>query len=363
MIVYIRVDTSNEIGTGHVMRCLTLAKRLRTYKAAVTFICRELTGHLCAWIEGNGFNVVKLPSPSTHVHLPLFTKHSHWLGVPLMVDAAQTKAILAEEEETVDLLIIDHYAINREWEGHLRKVVKKIMVIDDLADRMHDCDFLMDQNIFVDYQNRYFSLVPPHCKTFLGPSYVLLRTEFYEQRKKLKRRIGPVKRILIFFGGIDSTNETGKALAAFLRLGRSDIHVDVVVGQSNCQKQVLASICEQYENLHFHCQVNTMAELLGHADLSIGAGGTTTWERCYLGVPSIVWSVAENQEEICETLARNKIINYLGKKEQIEQTFLSRQLQILIDNEAECSEMSRLSSLLMKDNFVNQRTMVAEIMR
>lgn len=362
MIVYIRVDASNEIGTGHVMRCLTLAERLRTQEAAITFICRELDGNLCSWIEKSGFNVVKLPSPCTHDHLPHITKHSQWLGVPLMVDADETKAVLENEEETVDLLIIDHYAINKKWEIYVREVVKKIMVIDDLADRVHDCDFLMDQNILDNDQNRYSSLVPPHCKTFLGPSYVLLRTEFYDQWEKMKQRVGSVKRILIFFGGIDETNETGKALGAFLSIGRSDIQLDVVVGQSYRKKEVLASICDQYENLHFHCQINTMAKLMKQADLSIGAGGTTTWERCFLGVPSIVWSVADNQEEICETLARKKVIFYLGKKEDINMPFLARQLQKLIDDDEKRAELSRLSSLLMENNIANQQTMILDLM-
>ncbi|WP_057915695.1 UDP-2,4-diacetamido-2,4,6-trideoxy-beta-L-altropyranose hydrolase [Peribacillus muralis] len=361
MNVFIRVDASIDIGIGHVMRCLTLAQKLREQGNMVSFICREHTGHLCDFIEINGYKVLRLPASQVNLKITNYTKHSKWLGVPLSVDATQTKNLL--RKGFVDLLIVDHYAINEVWEGSLREVVNKILIIDDLADRKHDCDVLIDQNYFEDYPIRYHSLVPPHCKTFLGPSYVLLRDEFYDQWSEQEIRSGAVKRILIFFGGIDHTNETGKALATFLKMNRNDIQVDVVVGRNNLHKRKLASICKQYNFLHFYCQVANISELMRQADLSIGAGGTTTWERCFLSLPSIVWSIADNQVEICKTLSRKKIIKYLGEKETLEQTFLTQQLENLIENEVERNEMSRLSYLLMKDNIVKHQSMIQQIMR
>ncbi|MFK4390853.1 UDP-2,4-diacetamido-2,4,6-trideoxy-beta-L-altropyranose hydrolase [Peribacillus frigoritolerans] len=361
MNIFIRVDASIAIGTGHVMRCLTLAGRLSKQGNIVYFICREHNGHLCDFIEINGYEVLRLPAPQVNFKIQNYTQHSKWLGVPLSVDAEQTKKLL--RGRSVDLLIVDHYAINETWEGNLREISNKILVIDDLADRRHDCDYLIDQNYFENYPSRYLSLVPPHCKTFLGPSYVLLRDEFYDQWSEQRIRSGSVKRILISFGGIDQTNETGKALAAFLKMGRNDIQIDVVVGRSNLHKTELASICKKYDFVHIYCQVNNIAELMCQADLSIGAGGTTTWERCYLSLPSIVWSVAGNQVEICKALARKKIIKYIGEKETLEQILLTQQLANLIGNEVERNEMSRLSYLLMKDNIVNQQTMIKEIVR
>jgi len=360
MNVYIRVDASFEIGTGHVMRCLTLAGRLRENGANAHFICREHNGHLCDLIEANGYKVLKLETPQNYT-VQNGQRHTQWLGVPLSVDAQQTKEKLSNR--SVDLLIVDHYAINAEWEGSLRDYTRKIMVIDDLADRNHDCDFLLDQNFIRDYQNRYHSLIPAHCRTFLGPSYVLLRAEFYNELGEQKPRTGAVKRILIFFGGMDSTNETGKALASVLALGRNDLQVDIVVGQSNRNKSEIASICKKYDHLHFHCQIDNIAKLMRLADLSIGAGGTTTWERCFLGLPSITISIAENQEEICESLSKEKVMIYLGKKETIEQTMLTLHLKSLIENEAKRTEMSKLSYQLMRDTMVNQQRMIEEIMK
>ncbi|MCM3729744.1 UDP-2,4-diacetamido-2,4,6-trideoxy-beta-L-altropyranose hydrolase [Neobacillus cucumis] len=360
MNVYIRVDASIEIGTGHVMRCLTLAEKLQDQGADVRFICREHKGHLIDLIAAKGYEVLVLKRPRDHAMAPSVKGHTQWLGVPLSVDAIQTKELLMNC--SVDLLIVDHYAINEDWEVILRDQAKKIMVIDDLADRKHDCDFLLDQNFIEDYRNRYDSLVPSYCKTFLGPSYVLLRPEFYHQFRKQRLRKGAVKRIFIFYGGIDHTNETGKALSAFLALGRNDFEVDVVVGQSNLYKMEIASICNMYEYLHFHCQINNMAELMNLADLAIGAGGTTTWERCLLGLPSIVVSIAENQEEICKSLAKKGVITYLGKKETIEQPCLTQHLKWLIENESKRTEMSLLSFQLMNDTIVSQQMMIKELM-
>ena len=361
MNVYIRTDASIEIGTGHVMRCLTLAGKLREQGADVCFICRKHKGHLCDLIQEKGYKVLKLPVPPGNIMTQNVTRHTQWLGVPLSVDANQTKELLSNG--LVDLLIVDHYAINEEWERILRVQAKKMMVIDDLADRKHHCDFLLDQNFIINYQNRYHSLVPAHCKTFLGPNYVLLRAEFYNELRKQKLRKGAVKRILIFFGGIDHSNETGKALSSVLALGRNNIQVDVVVGQSNRYKDQIASICKMYDFLHFHCQIENMAEIMRLADLAIGAGGTTTWERCFLGLPSIVVSIAENQEEICQSLAKEKVIFYLGNKNSIEQSCLTRHLKRLIENQAERTEMSRLSYQLMKDTIVSQQMMIKELMR
>lgn len=361
MKVFIRVDASIEIGTGHVIRCLTLAEKLRRQSAEVTFICREHIGHLCDFIETKGYPVLRLPLVLEKEELPADTPHSEWLRVSQKEDAAQTIQMMLET--TAELLVVDHYAINEVWEGILRKSATKIMVIDDLADRIHDCDYLLDQNDYEDYQFRYASLIPTSCKKFLGPNFALLRSEFYQLSIKRRIRRGSVKRLLLFFGGSDQTNETLKALSAFLALDRTDIGVDVVVGQNNHHKQELAQICNQYEFITFHCQVNYLAELMNKADLSIGAGGTTTWERCMLGVPSIVWSIADNQVKICECADQKKVVVYLGKKEDVEQYFVTKHLRDLIDNETSRTEMSIKAYLLMKNNVLSQKMLVQEIMR
>ena len=308
MIVF-RVDSSVQIGSGHLMRCLTLAGQLKKVKQAeIAFISRNLEGNLNHLIENHGYRLFTLPRVVPNEGLAGYEK---WLTVKQAVDADQTKQIL--QRIAVDYLIIDSYALDETWENILRPYVNKIMVIDDLANRRHNCDILLDQNYYCDMESRYTGLVPANCQLLLGPQYALLREEFYEARQKMRNRDGTIKNILIFFGGSDLTDETMKALKALESLHRSDIQVNVVVGASNKNRENIEAYCRQYENMQYFCQVSNMAEMMNEADLAIGAGGTTTWERCFLGLPSIVIAIADNQVCICEDCARLSCIHYVGK--------------------------------------------------
>lgn len=310
MKIIFRVDSSTQIGSGHLMRCLTLAERKRKqYQAEVIFIIRDLEGSLIDLVERKGFKSIILPKSNVEYNLNGYEK---WLTVPQNVDAEEVKKILQDIGQ-VDLLIVDSYAIDINWETIVRPFVKQIMVIDDLANRKHDCDVLLDQNFYLDKESRYNGLVPNYCKLCLGPEYALLREEFYEVKKNLRKRDGNIKNILVFFGGSDTTNETMKALKAIVMLERADITVNVIVGQSNQHKDMIASFCDNYDYMNYYCQVDNIAEFMNEADLSIGAGGTTTWERLFLELPSIVIAIAENQEKICEDCAKENYVLYIGR--------------------------------------------------
>ena len=228
----IRTDASVQIGTGHhVMRYLTLADELREHGAGAIFVCREFDGNLCGYIEEKGYIVHRLPVPNKQKHnIEGNLKHAAWLGTDWHTDARQVEEIIKDLDTALDWLVVDHYALDERWEGYLRPNVKKIMVIDDLADRVHDCDLLLDQNFYENLESRYDGLVPAWCKKLLGPKYALLRPEFREARRNLRKRDGHVKRIMIFFGGSDPTNETTKVLEAIRMLNRPDIATDVMVG-------------------------------------------------------------------------------------------------------------------------------------
>jgi len=317
MNIIFRVDASINIGSGHVMRCLTLAKQLQKEKnAKVYFISRKLEGNLIDLIRSKEFEVKILPKvDNVFNNLEGYQK---WLTVSQQFDVEQTIQILTDLDISIDLLIIDSYAIDIEWENKIRPYVKKIMVIDDLANRKHDCDILLDQNFYLNMEERYNGLVPINCKLFLGPRYVILREEFYEVKKHLRHRNGNIKNIFVFFGGIDITNETMKTLRAIILLKQKDIVVNVVVGKNNPYKESIEKFCRKYDNINYYCQVDNMAELMNEADLAIGAGGTTTWERCFLGLPSLVIAVAENQIEIAKN-CDGKILIYLGVNLEIDE--------------------------------------------
>lgn len=318
MNIVFRVDASAQIGSGHVMRCLTLAKRYCREGHTVSFVMRALPSNLITFVEEAGFSVHSLPYVKSR---KMLTGYLAWLTVAQEQDAQETTAVLRTMGQ-VDRLVVDHYALDAAWETVCRPYTREIMVIDDLANRRHDADILIDQNFYENAAERYVGLVPHECRLLLGPQHALLRDAFYEI--KPRRRTGELHNILIFYGGSDLTDETSKALRALLSMNLHGVEVDVVVGKTNPQMESVRKRCADHKNIRYHCQVENMAELMNAADLALGAGGTTTWERLALGLPSIVTAIADNQIEICENCAHAGLIDYLGCAEAVTEGDLVR---------------------------------------
>lgn len=322
MFVFIKADASTSIGIGHVMRCLTLAHRLKKEEnAKVVFVMRVLPGNLIGVVEKQGFEVLQLPPANQKYSL---SGYGLWLTVPMEVDAQQTIKVLQhylQEHgcDVVDRLIVDSYALDEQWERMLRPYCREIMVIDDLANRRHDCDILLDQNFYLNKDARYAGLVPEHCKMLLGAEHALLREEFYEAKKHLRKRDGNIKNILVFYGGSDLTNETEKAIEALVQLNDEGYNftADVITGVSNSRREKIEKICSKYRFLQYYCQVSNMAEFMNKADLMLGAGGSTTWERLYMELPALVTAVAENQIQGCEDCSQAGLIDYIGESEKV----------------------------------------------
>lgn len=332
MRIVFRTDASHDIGTGHVMRCLTLARGLRERGADCSFVCRALDGNQLGRIRDSGFSATELSrSRNRHVaeacDAPVLS-HADWLEAGWQADAQQT--IEALKDGAVDWLVVDHYALDRRWEERLRLHVKKIMVIDDLADRAHDCDLLLDQNLVLDSGHRYHALLPPGCACLLGPHYALLQPEYAELLAGAARRSGPVRRILVFFGGSDQENLTGLAISAFLALKRDSIALDVVIHSQSPHAAGIQEQARRYSNITIHSSLPSLAPLMLKADLAIGAGGVTSWERCCLGLPSLVVATGENQLRPCEALASAGLIDYLGSKNDltVERLYFSMQASL-----------------------------------
>jgi UDP-2,4-diacetamido-2,4,6-trideoxy-beta-L-altropyranose hydrolase len=337
--IVFRTDVSPQIGSGHVMRCLALADELRQQGAEVLFIIRQHPSNLIGLVENKGFAVARLPlAEFNYVASPEDALHAEWLSVSWLQDATDTVAALGEKRP--DWLIVDHYAIDRRWEEKLRPAVGKIMVIDDLENRQHDCDLLLDQNLHDNMGNKYEGLVPAACEKLLGPRYALLRQEFRKARQTLAKRSGIVRRILIFFGGSDPTNETAKALEAFCMLNRPDIFADVVVGKANPRRHELKLLCDKLTRVAYHCQVDNMADLMVSADLALGAGGTATWERCALGLPTVVISVSDNQLDLASTAARQGIVLFLGTSSNVSSDLIKSALNVFVNSPESLSAFS-----------------------
>ncbi len=311
-----RVDSSYDMGSGHMMRCLTLAQDLHSRNEGninIHFICSDLAGNLSYLVDKEAYQLF--------IHRP-GQDNSMQEKVSWQDDADKTIAVIDTLEGSVDWLIVDHYDYDIHWEQALRDHVKNIMVIDDLANRHHDCDILLDQNLAASSDARYEKLVPKKCQLLLGPQYALLRPEFKQYHSLISRQNNPRPRLLVLYGNTDPTQETIKALQAIQRiqddkLTTKDFDSDVVVGNSNQGKEAIKALCQQLKNCQYYCQANNVAELMSKANFSIGAGGTTTLERLYMKLPTITTAVAENQVQTLQMLSNDKLILYLGPSEAV----------------------------------------------
>ncbi|MBM3788656.1 MAG: UDP-2,4-diacetamido-2,4,6-trideoxy-beta-L-altropyranose hydrolase, partial [Acidobacteria bacterium] len=217
MRVLFRADGSGEIGSGHVMRCLTLAAALREQGAEVRFVARSHAGHLGGVIAQRGFPVVMLPWRGDG-RIDGDLTHASWVGASWEGDADETRAVV-DAAGGVDWLVVDHYGLDKRWERRMRPSAARLLVVDDLADRMHDCDLLLDQNLVAGMESRYDEKLPPNCGRLLGPGYALLDREFAGMHLAAIPRQGAIGRLFIFFGAADRGNLTGRCLDSFLRLG------------------------------------------------------------------------------------------------------------------------------------------------
>lgn len=279
-----------EIGAGHVARCAALAQELYARGIKSSLLTRSLPGSSARPAEF--LDVIFLPAEPD-------------------ADARVAREWLSRDAGP-SLLIVDHYGLGARWEREARGPETRVAVIDDLADRPHECDVLIDQNPGRDHACRYAALVPAHCTMLAGSRYAMLRPEFRRERERLRIRDGHVRRCLVFFGGTDPADVTMRTLEAISALRRPEIAFDVVIGAGNPRRAAIESCSASIRNVVFHCQSERMAALMAAADVSIGAGGTATWERCCVGLPSLVVITAENQRMVAVEAAASGVCVNLG---------------------------------------------------
>lgn len=356
MNIAIRVDASNRMGLGHLTRCRTLAKGLQERGAFVHFVCRAHPGHQIQMLETEGYSVSSLPKAPEQTAID--GDYAAWLGVSQERDADETSLALnaltkSRKQARWDWLIVDHYGLDKVWECRMRSVAKKILVIDDLANREHECDVLLDQNFSHQQDERYAALLPKHTQALLGPDFALLHPQYAMTRQTLEcctanmAVVNPVRRVLVFFGGTDPENLTGRCLEALNDPALSEIDVNIVVGANNPHKEALRRQAAARGRTHLHEPRLHLADLMAKADLAIGAGGTTTWERCCLGLPSLVISIAENQQPSCDALATANIIDYLGHHKDVEIDDIVRATTQLVNDSVRRQRLTENSSALV----------------
>ncbi len=304
-----RVDAAHHIGNGHVMRCLTLAQAIRDERRGTClFICKELDGNLINEIEAKGFQVTTIDADPSMSERRMNSEPgwSDWLRGAPEVDAHSTREILNAFRP--HWLVVDHYALGATWEKIACPNHTRVLVIDDLANRRHACQILLDQNLGRAPED-YLTLVPQHTPLLIGPRFALLRSEFSSLRSHSleKRQIPTLRKVLITMGGVDANNATSKILNALQTTSRNlQLEVTVVLGPNAIWKdavQAMALKSSPPANVLINCK--NMAELMADADLVIGAAGSTSWERCCLGVPTLTAILADNQSEAAMHLERS----------------------------------------------------------
>jgi UDP-2,4-diacetamido-2,4,6-trideoxy-beta-L-altropyranose hydrolase len=331
--VAVRVDASDAVGSGHVMRCLTFAQLARVRGAQVTFICREGAGDLCGVITARGFALQRLPRRST---ADAATWHE---------DAAECAAILNARAGALDLLVVDHYLLDARWESALRPQAKRILVLDDLANRPHDCDVLLDQNLHDTADDRYGALVPPGTRVFVGPRFALLRPEFDAGNPRLRDH--GVGRVLVFFGGSDPTLEALKLVAALGKLADAAPFTTIVLGRQHAARDAVLSAASGRQKVEILAQTDEMARLTAEADLGVGTCGGAAWERCLLGLPALVVVTAENQRDDARILDSLGAVRNLGDAADVPMQTWASEIRALVDSPRTLLSMSQAALRVM----------------
>lgn len=321
MRLAIRVDASTAIGTGHLVRCLTLAACAQARGHEVVIAAADPAPAIAAIAAAAGLPLLDLP--------PLEPGEAGQAR-----DAAAFRRVAGE----TDITLVDHYGLDARWEA---AVGGPVTVIDDLADRPHDCDLLIDQNPYLNGAARYDGRVPARCERLTGPRYALLRDEFIAAAAHVQPRAGLVERLLVFYGGIDAGGETLVALEALSRLGDRVLAADVVVGGANPHLEAVRRAAAADPRVTLHVQTSRMAELTAAADLALGAGGSASLERCRLALPALVTITADNQRELSADLQTVGAHLILGDAGAVDAAGVAQALQSCFNEPETVRRMSR----------------------
>lgn len=306
MRVLIRADASPTIGSGHIARCLTLARVLRGQGSHVAFACRQLPGHRLQALSAEGFATFALPEryPDEDPQQAIESM------LPWQADI-DALGLLLDGEAEYDWIIVDHYGLDHHWQTAARRWAHRIAAVDDLATRRYSVDLLLNQNLSGLSEN-YAPLLPPGCRILLGPRYAMLREEFNCPAIEINAK---ARRVLVNFGGFDAAMQTHHAMLALADF--NELQVDFVAGADNPAWAQMRALAETRPNWRLHSFVSDFYQRMSEADLFIGAGGGTSWERAALGLPTICIAVSNNQQVNGEVMAAAGAHVFMGAREQV----------------------------------------------
>ena len=332
MKVAFRVDSSNEIGIGHLIRCRSLAIYLQNNGHEIIFVSRNHKGNSNNLIKKEGFKLYELVDEPNN-NLNLKNIYQKWLGVSQTLDAKQTINIL--KNHNIDWIVVDHYGISQLWHKKIKKKIKKLIVIDDIASKQYFCDVIINQNYNLRYKDLYKNRLKINTKKFLGPKYSLIDADYMKYKRKKNKASNMIKNVFIYFGGDDSNNLIQKTIDAMSDKRLNYLNLFIVLPQ-NVEKELMKyykNLSLKYQNIFIYHQQRSLALIISKCDIAIGAGGSTLWERIYFLLPSFIISTANNQVMACKSLAKNNIINYLGDAKYINKDKISDTLYKVLNDE------------------------------
>jgi len=318
-----RADASPAIGGGHVQRCLTLADAFAAEGWRCSFAFRDGTLETVPALKGRG-----------HQLLPLSG----------LVESEPSE-IAAGLKEPCDLLVVDHYGRDESFETRCRISAPSVFALDDRPLRRHDADFLLDATPRPN-EDTYRAVVPPTCQLLIGPRFALLRSQFTKARATaLARRDqgADPRRLLVSMGMTDPENITAQVLRGIAASGLP-LAVDVVLGATAPHIEAVRGLISELRlEATLHVDVSDMATLVSAADLAIGAAGQTSFERCCLGLPSLIAVTADNQTQFAEALVAAGAVEQLRSTNE---TDIASALTALFRDPVQRRQMSRRAAAL-----------------
>lgn len=320
--VIFRVDATSETGGGHLSRCVSLALACNKLGLKTEFICNSETRTIANKVlELHDITFTFFPGEfsvarDTDDLMSSSIEYQNW-------DAQSVIDILKDRTEQTRWLVVDSYRLDFIFERKMRAMVNKICVIEDLQSQNHDCDLLIDQNWINTAAGYYENRLPPSCKLLLGPEYALLNASLVDVGRK-NNATSELTNILIYFGDADAHNQTEFVLNTIDCSHFEGMKANVVLGWTNKHAATVRSKFQRprHIEIEFFQSSSDFFDLMKSSDIAIGAGGTTVWERMFIGLPAIVISTADNQERSCLGLHREGLIIYLGTWLEVDQSKL-----------------------------------------
>lgn len=315
--VVFRADGGPSIGAGHVARCLALAAAFNVDSRSVGFAASAET-----------FTTIAALEPVTYDCLMLAGR------------AEEEPGTMARRwPEGVDVLVVDHYRRGADFERGCRTWAKRIVVFDDIANRVHDADILVSSGATT--AQSYRALVPKNCRILVGPCHAMIRPKFLKARPRALalRSARPVERILVSFG-LSELGERVKLSLDALAIADYRGAIDVVMPGESLSARCKGAVT-------FHDGRADMANLMTTADLAIGAAGGTAWERCHLGLPTVFLTDGENQNGIAETIAGAGAGTHAGSVYALTAEQLASAVAGLLADEERRDRMSKAAAELV----------------